>query len=108
MMGAYDARCLTEQVFDSYKNGLDGRRFRSGGLYSVKGWFFVKLVALVLRCVLAAVLWEVRLRGVTVDGVLRSMGNICRVQCGDVVGVTEVTKRNRDLCEVFGVAVPTA
>jgi len=107
MMDAYDARCLTEQVFDACKNDLDGRRFRSGNLYSARGRFFVKLVALVLRCEVTAMLRELKLKGLTVDSVLRSMGNIRRVQYGDVCGLTEVTKKNRELCEAFDIALPT-
>ena len=108
MMDAYDARCLTEQVFDACKNDLDGRRFRSGNLYSARGRFFVKLVALVLRCEVVAMLRELKLKGMTVDGILRSMGNIRLIEFGDVCGITEVTKKNRELCEAFDIAVPTA
>ena len=108
MMDAYDARCLTEQVFDCCKNVLGGRRFRSGNLCSVRGRFFVKLVALVLRCEVVALLRELGLRGVTVDGVLRSMGNIRLISYGGVRVVTEVTKKNRELYKVFDIDVPTA
>ena len=107
MMSAYDARCLTEQAFDAYKNGLDGRRLRTGDKYAAKGRLFVKLIALMMRCEISAGIREKKLEKMTVDGILRSAGNIMAVRYGDAAGITEVTKLNREICKAFGIPVPT-
>jgi hypothetical protein len=107
MMSAYDARRFTEQAFDAYKNDLDGRRPRTGDKYVAKGRIFVKLIALMMRCEIAARMREQKVSKISVDGILRSMGNIAAVRCGDAVGVTEITKTNRELYASFGIPVPT-
>jgi hypothetical protein len=107
MMDAYDARCLTEQAFDVYKNDLDGRRLRTGDRTSARGRFFVKFLALIMRCEMTARMREMNLKNRTAGGILNSMGNIMAVRCGDVRCITEISKTNRELYALFGIAVPT-
>jgi len=107
MMSAYDARRFTEQAFDAYKNGLDGRRPRTGDKYVAKGRIFVKLIALIMRCEISALMRERRINKISVDGILRSTGNIMAVRCGNIIGMTEITKTNRELFGAFGIPVPT-
>jgi len=105
MMSAYDARRLTEQAFDAQKNGLDGRRFRTGDKYVAIGRFFVKMVALIMRCEMCARIREKKLR-TTAEGILLSTGNILAARCGNVRGLTEITKTNREIFDAFGISRP--
>jgi len=105
MMAAYDARRLTEQAFDAQKNGLDGRRFRTGDIRSAKGRFFVKMIALMLTCEISAQIREKKMR-TTSDLVLLSTGNISVVSYGTARGLTEITKTNRELFENFSMPQP--
>ena len=107
MMSVYDARRLTEQAFDVYKNELDGRRPRTGNKYVARGRLFVKFIALMMRCEIAASMRERRIAKISVDGILRSMGNIMAVRCGNIRGMTEISKTNRELYATFGIPVPT-
>lgn len=105
MMSCYDCRTYVEQAFDALKNELDGNRWRVSDPMTAKGRLVIKFVALILWCTIAKILRENK-SNEPVRTVLQSMDNILAVGCGEKWKVLEITKRNRNLMEMFGVKQP--
>lgn len=105
MMSCYDCRTYVEQAFDALKNELDGNRWRVSDPMTAKGRLVIKFVALILWCTIAKILRENK-SNEPVRTVLQSMDNILAVGCGEKWKVLEITKRNRNLMEMFGLKQP--
>ncbi len=105
MMTAYDSRRLVEQGFDFEKNA--DKRFRTSDKISMEGREFVRFIALILRCEIAALFRENKLdTKYTVDGALASLNSIMALTSGKWSRVDNVTKAHRNLYEVCGFEVP--
>jgi transposase len=105
MMSCYDCRVYVEQAFDAFKNELDGNRMRTFDPVSARGRLLIKFVALMLWCKMAAVL-RTEKKHVTVTAAIQSLDNIMAVGSGNVWRLTEVTKKNRELLKLLGIAEP--
>ncbi len=105
MMTAYDSRRLVEQGFDFEKSA--DRRFRTSDKVSMEGREFVRFVALILRCEIAAMFRENELdTKFTVDGALASLNSIMALTSGDWSRIDNVTKTHRELYKACGFEVP--
>ena len=105
MMTAYDSRRLVEQGFDFEKS--TDKRFRTSDKISMEGREFVRFIALILRCEIAALFRENKLdTKFTVDGALASLNSIMALTSGKWSRVDNVTKAHRNLYEVCGFDVP--
>lgn len=105
MMSCYDCRTYVEQAFDALKNELDGNRWRVSDPMTAKGRLVIKFVSLILWCTVSKMLREGESRE-PVRTALQSLDNIYAVGCGEQWRVLEITKRNRNLMELFGVRQP--
>ena len=98
MMSAYDARRLVEQSFDHDK--ADDRRFRTGDSVTMMGREFIRFVALIMKCEIAAVLRNVNVNN-SVNGVLDTLSTVPAAGRDGDWTVMRMTKRCRDLYGVF-------
>ena len=106
MMSCYDCRTYVEQSFDALKNELDGNRWRVSDLMTAKGRLVIKFVALILWCTVSRMLRENK-SNEPVRTALQSLDNIYAVGRMDEWKFLEITKRNRNLMEMFGVKQPS-
>lgn len=98
MMSAYDARRLVEQNFDFDK--ADDRRFRTGDSVTMLGREFIRFVALIMKCEIAAVLRDADVNN-SVNGVLDTLSTVPAAGRDGDWTVLRMTKRCRDLYSVF-------
>ena len=105
MMSCYDCRTYVEQAFDALKNELDDNRWRVSDPMTTKGRLVIKFVSLILWCTVSKMLREGESRE-PVRTALQSLDSIYAVGCREQWRVLEITKRNRNLMELFGVRQP--
>ena len=98
MMSAYDARRLVEQNFDFDK--ADDRRFRTGDSVTMMGREFIRFVALIMKCEIAAVLRDTGINN-SVNGVLDTLSTVPAAGRDGDWTVMRMTKKCRDLYSVF-------
>ncbi|MBE6519873.1 MAG: hypothetical protein E7Z68_01980 [Thermoplasmata archaeon] len=106
MRTAYDARRLTEQVFDSKKERDD--RLRSGDSVTVEGHYLIQFVSQIM---LAEIRVAVREKNLTdrypVQNLLATLSTLNVLEYGRRKGLSEVTKNVRKILEVFNIDVPS-
>ena len=120
MMSSYDTRDWVEKAFDVYKVDADGSRSRTGDPDRARARFFIKMVALIMRIHIQNVLRDhekeilssKRRRdnvcGLTVNGLMRSLGTLMIISSPGYVRLTQPSKTVREIFSVFGLKEPVA
>ena len=105
MMRAYDARRLTEQVFDRKKG--ESKRFHTSDKATMKGREFLLFLDLVLRCEMSAEIREAKLeRPMTVESAISMADCVQAREYNSVRMVREIDKKEREIFKTFNVPIP--
>lgn len=106
VMTSYDARDNVEKAFDVYKNELDGKRGRTGDPIRARGRFFIKFIALMIRVRMQNIISKAKIRELTVENALMTLGTYKIIDSGDRYVRTERSKKVREIFGLFGVEDP--
>jgi len=105
-MLCYDTREVVEKAYDVFKTDLDGGRNRTGDPDTARGRLFVKIAALMIRVRMETIISGSKHKDLTVSYSLRSLSTLRAVGGEGEWRLTETTKNNRTILEVFGIKVP--
>ena len=105
VMRAYDARRLTEQVFDRKKG--ESKRFHTSDKATMKGREFLLFLDLVIRCEMSAEIREAKLeRPMTVESAISMADCVQAREYNSVRMIREIDRKERDIFRTFKVPIP--
>ena len=105
VMRAYDARRLTEQVFDRKKG--ESRRFRTSDKAAMKGREFLLFLDLMLRCEMSAEIREAKLeRPMSVESAVSMVDCVQAREYNSVRTIREIDRKEREIFKTFDVPIP--
>ena len=120
MMSSYDTRDWVEKAFDVYKTDADGSRSRTGDPDRARARFFIKMLALIMRIhiqntirdhekdILSSKRKKDSVCGLTVNGVMRTLGTLMVIVSPGYVRLTPPSKTVRGIFSLFGLEEPVA
>lgn len=120
MMSSYDTRDWVEKAFDVYKTDADGSRSRTGDPDRARARFFIKMLALIMRIhiqnrlrdhereVLSTKRKKDNVCGLTVNGLMRTLGTLMVIVSPGYVRLTPPSKTVREIFSLFGLEEPVA
>lgn len=105
VMRAYDARRLTEQVFDRKKG--ESKRFYTSDKATMKGREFLLFLDLMLRCEMSAEMREAKLeKPMSVESAISMADCVQAREYGSVRTIREIDRKEREIFRTFGVPIP--
>ena len=105
VMRAYDARRLTEQVFDR-KNG-ESKRFYTSDKATMKGREFLLFLDLMLRCEMSAEIREAKLeKPMSVESAISMVDCVQAREYRSVRTIREIDRKEREIFKTFKVPIP--
>lgn len=105
VMRSYDARRLTEQVFDRKKG--ESNRFHTSDKSTMKGREFLRFLDLMLKCEMSAEIREAKLeKSMSVESAISMADCIQAREYNSVRTIREIDKKEREILKVFDVPVP--
>lgn len=105
VMRAYDARRLTEQVFDRKKG--ESRRFHTSDKATMKGREFLLFLDLMLRCEMSAEIREAKLeRPMSVESAISMVDCVQAREYNSVRTIREIDRKEREIFKTFDVPIP--
>jgi len=120
MMSSYDTRDWVEKAFDVYKTDTDGSRSRTGDPDRARARFFIKMLALIMRIhiqnrlrdhereILSTKRKKDNVCGLTVNGLMRTLGTLMVIVSPGYVRLTPPSKTVREIFSLFGLEEPVA
>lgn len=120
MMSSYDTRDWVEKAFDVYKTDADGSRSRTGDPDRARARFFIKMLALIMRIhiqnrlrdhereILSTKRKKDNVCGLTVNGLMRTLGTLMVIVSPGYVRLTPPSKTVREIFSLFGLEEPVA
>ena len=108
LLDAYRSKDGVEKMFDTLKNEIGGRRFRTGDDAILEGQFMLSMIALILRRGVEERMRSKELRkNFSVDEVFSEMDKISVIELSDGGEILlELTKKQKDFLRKLGVPQP--
>lgn len=105
VMRAYDARRLTEQVFDRKKG--ESKRFHTSDKATMKGREFLLFLDLMMRCEMSAEIAEAKLgKPMSVDSAISMADCVQAREYDSVRTIREIDRKERGIFKTFNVPIP--
>ena len=105
VMLAYDARRLTEQVFDRKKG--ESKRFHTSDKSTMKGREFLLFLDLMMRCEMSAEIREAKLeRPMSVESAISMVDCVQAREYNSVRSIREIDRKEREIFKTFNVPIP--
>ena len=120
MISSYDTRDWVDKAFDVYKTDADGSRSRTGDPDRARARFFIKMLALIMRIhiqnrlrdhereILSTKRKKDNVCGLTVNGLMRTLGTLMVIVSPGYVRLTPPSKTVREIFSLFGLEEPVA